>query len=229
MLIKFGGIISEGRGKQGGVVYSRNTYGAYIRTKVSPTNPSTTAQQAVRAGLTSISQAWRGLSDTARAGFESLAREVSRTNIFGDNVAYTGFNLFGRLGRNIQVISGTPLTAAPAIPTMSAVTSLTLTAKVAAGLVSLAYTPDPVPTGFDMVIQATPQVSQGINFVKSEYRQLAVVAAAASSPYVGTTAYAAKFGVPVLGKRIFMRAKLVHIASGFESLWLQTSTIVVAS
>jgi hypothetical protein len=229
MLIKMGAIVTDVRGSLGGHTFSRNTYGPIARTKVTPVNRSTTAQQLVRGLFTAIAQAWRGLTDAQRAGWNSLAQEVTRTNIFGDSSKLTSFNLFLRLNRNITNLGGAIILDAPAKPTLTSITSLTLVAKVAAGLVTLAYAPTPVPAGFDLVISATPQMSPGISFVKSEYRKLAVVAAAAASPYVATTAYAAMFGTPVLGNRIFFQAKLVHIASGFDTGAMQTSTLVIAS
>ena len=229
MLIKCGAIVTDGRGSVGGHTMSKNTYGAYMRTKVTPVNRSTTAQQAVRQSLTAIAQLWRTLSDAQRSAWDSLAREVSRTNIFGDSVSLTSFNLFLRLNRELNNIGVASISNAPNIPTVSSLTSLTLTAKVAAGLVSLAYLPTPVPASHEMVIDFTPQVSQGISFVKSEYRKLAVSDAAAASPYVGTSDYATRFGAPILNKRIFARAKFVEKTTGFSSLWLQCSTIVIAS
>ena len=229
MLIKFGAIVTDARGKIGGHVMSKNTYGAYMRTKVTPVNRGTTLQQNVRSSLTTIAQLWRTISDTARAGWESLASEVSRTNIFGDNVKLTGFNLFVRLNRELNNIGVANISNAPAIPTVPGVTSLTLTAKVAAGLVSLAYLPTPVPAGTALVVAFTPQVSGGISFVKSEFRKLSAIAAAQASPYVATSDYANRFGAPILNKRIFSQAKLVDIATGFSSVWTQCSTLVVAS
>ena len=229
MLIKFGAIITDGRGSLGGHVMSRNTYGAIMRTKVTPVNRSTTLQQNVRSSLTAIAQLWRSITDAQRAAWGSLAQEVSRTNIFGDSVKLTPFNLFIRLNRNLNAIGVSPISDAPALPTSVSVLSLTLTAKVAAGLVSLAYTLSAAGTGNHLLIQATPQVSAGISFVKSEYRQLVTIAATAASPYVATASYAAMFGAPVLGKRIFVKAKVVNDASGFDSVATQTSTIVLAT
>jgi len=228
MLIKPSAIIAEARGKCGGAVFSRNTYGAYVRTKVTPTNPSTSNQQSVRSQLTEISQYWRQLTDAQRSAWESLAKEVSRTNIFGDSVAYTAFNLFQVVNRNLQTIGEAIIDDAPSIEAIESVTSLTLTAAAGTPALSLAFVPSPVPTGFKMVIYATPQISAGISFVKSEYRKLKVVDAAGTSPSNLLSDYVAKFGALVAGKRIFVAAKLVSKTSGMASLQLQTSAVVAS-
>lgn len=228
MLVKFGSIVTDGRGSVGGHTLSRNTYGAIMRTKVTPVNRATTAQQNVRSSFTAIAQMWRGLTDAQRAAWASLAQEVSRTNIFGDSVSLTAFNLFVRLNRNIAAISGTLISAAPALPTMSALTTLSVTATAGTPSLSVVFAPTPVPTGFKMVIQATPQVSAGISFVKSEFRQMTVVNAAGTSPQDCLSAYNTLFGTLVAAKRIFVQAKLTHIASGFDSVALQATAIVGA-
>lgn len=228
MLVKFGALIAEGRGKISGNVFSKNTYGSIVRNKVTPINPASTYQQNIRSNMTAIAQGWRGLTDAARAAFNALATQVSRTNIFGDAVKLTGFNLFGRLCREINEVAGTQLTAAPAIPTMSAVTSLTLTGAAGSAALSLAYVPTPVPTGFSMVIQATPQMSAGISYVESSFRTIAVAAAAAATPYNLLSVYVARFGTLVAANRVFVRCKLVHKASGFSSVWYKTSAVIAA-
>jgi hypothetical protein len=228
MKVKYGAIVTEGRGKIGGHVATRNRYANVFRTKTSPCQPASSYQQLVKARMIAAAQAWRAFSDTVRAGFEALADQVSATNVFGDSIKYTGFALFCRLARELSEIGGSALTAAPAIPAMSSILSLALTAETGPVLLSLAYTPTPVPTGFTMVVQAAPQVSQGIAFIGGKYRTLATVAAASASPYVATTTYPARFGDPVNGNKIFFRAKLVHTASGFASGWMQCSDIVEA-
>ena len=49
MKAKFGSFIVDGRGKVNGHVISKNRAGSYIRTKVTPVNPRSTAQLTQRA------------------------------------------------------------------------------------------------------------------------------------------------------------------------------------
>jgi len=58
MKIKFGAIVVAGSGKIGGHVASKNRGGAYLRTKVTPTNPNSPAQAGARALLASLSTGW---------------------------------------------------------------------------------------------------------------------------------------------------------------------------
>jgi hypothetical protein len=51
MKMKFGAIVTEGRGKIGGHVASKNKSGAYLRTKVTPVNRQSVAQSNVLRGM----------------------------------------------------------------------------------------------------------------------------------------------------------------------------------
>lgn len=58
MKIKYGAGIVDGSGKLNGWVASKNRGGSYMRTKVTPLNPSTSAQQNARGILGSLSTQW---------------------------------------------------------------------------------------------------------------------------------------------------------------------------
>jgi hypothetical protein len=86
MKMKFGAFVVAGSGKIGGHVASRNRSGAFLRTKVTPTNPQTGAQNAVRSLLASLSSAWRSLTGAQRAAWNGAVSAFPRTNVFGDIV-----------------------------------------------------------------------------------------------------------------------------------------------
>lgn len=91
---------------------------------------------------------------------------------------------------------------------------------------SVAYVPTPLAAGTKLLIEATPQLSAGINFVgRSQFRFVQVTAAAAASPANILAAYNALFGALVSGRKIFVR--LTPITSGgFRGVPYVTSVIV---
>lgn len=69
---------------------------------------------------------------------------------------------------------------------------------------SVAFTVTPAVD--NIVILASRQVSPGINFLpRSDYKQIAVVATAGTSPANILAAYNALYGVLISGKKIFFR------------------------
>ena len=75
MKIKFGAIVTDGRGKIGGHVASKNRSGAYMRTKVTPSNPNTASQSQARSILASASQNWRNLTDSQRKAWNNAVSD----------------------------------------------------------------------------------------------------------------------------------------------------------
>jgi hypothetical protein len=88
----------------------------------------------------------------------------------------------------------------------------------------VAYTATPLAANTRLFIFASPQASAGRKF-NGDYRLLAVTAAAAASPHNLLAAYTAKFGVPVVGNRIFL--KLETYNGGFKGDPFGVSQVVV--
>jgi len=227
MKAKFGAIVVDGRGKLGGHVASRNRAGSYFRTKVTPVNPNTPFQQAARGLLTSLAQTWRTLTADERSAWNSAVEDFARTDIFGDIKNPTGFNLFVRLNTNIDNVNQSQITLPPlpaaVIESVASAASFIITGSV--GTVTFSPT---VTAGMAVLVRATPGLSAGISFVKSEFRIIDVMDAAEASPFDIFSAYVAKFGTPVIGGKIFVSLTTVNILTGQVSVPSQVDTIVVA-
>lgn len=210
-------------GSYQGVTSSRNRFGQYVRARSTPVNPASTAQGLVRARLAANSAAWRALTAAQRAGWTDLGGMMVRSDSLGQSYTLNGFAAYCSVN-NVKALCGDALVAdAPAIVTPA--TILTATITLTAASFSIAYTPTPMPADTRLAIYASPQRSAGRNF-EGDLRFIAVTAAAAASPHNLLAAYTAKFGVPVLGNKVFL--SLVSINGGFESGPLMTSAVVSA-
>lgn len=228
MKLKFGAIITDGRGKVGGQVVSKNKAGAYLKNKVTPANPNTAYQIAKRANVTAISQAWAGLTDAQRSAWKAAVASYSKTDIFGDVKNPSGFNLFMWLNLNLLNVGSAQITSPPA---SSAVTSLTAVSvsTLEGGTFDMSFAPTPVPADHALVVLASGSMSPGRSYSKSYMRQIAVLPHTATiSPADIFDAYSAKFGAPIVGKRIFVSAFLVNTTTGAASALLSDSGIVSA-
>lgn len=230
-IIKMGQMIAEARGAIAGMVFSRNTSGAYIRQKVSPVQPRTTAQQLVRTLLAAVSQAWRGITAAQRLNWNTVAASFVHINVFGDNMPLTGFGLYCRLNRNRQEIGEALLTIPPAPIDVEGLTSLTMVidnAEIADDdKIKLTFAPA-IPADQKMVAYMTPPLSAGKNFVKSEYRKIKILDNADVSPFPIGAAYIALFGaIPVAGTKAFVKLRPVNTASGVDGTDISASDIAV--
>lgn len=239
MKIKWSGIgMVDGRGKINGSVASKNRSGAYVRTKVTPVNRRTVAQQAVRSVFAGLSRSWSGLTDTERDTWNGAVQNFSTTDVFGDIRHPSGFNLFQKLNLNLLNVGLAPLQTAPykslstAVVNVNADFSLvtsefTVNAKL---LNTLADSQNVI-----LVIEATPALANGITFVENQYRkigQLSAVAAGSSETTVAiptiNAMWSAHFGdVPRGATNFYFRVKVVLESSGEASKYFDTKSFIL--
>lgn len=217
--IKFGIGVADMRGSTGAATFSRNTYGAYTRQKVTPVNPNTAKQSQARGVFGGVSAAWRGLTDAQRDIFNEYAPQYSRTNVFGDNVPLTGQGLYQKANLNINK------TGQPFISTISAPVSLlpvsmaSVTVDVTPGEILLTDV-DATSANDAIVVSATAPYSSGRSFVgRSQYRQVAIkVPSLASANFSINALYSDAFGFGAaemtVGQKISFKLERVNIKTG---------------
>lgn len=188
-------------GSENGNTFSRNRFGQYMRRRAVPVQPRTTAQLNQRARMTTNAAAWRALTDAQRAGWLSLGLMIVRSDSLGQSYDLNGFLAYCSVNNNKLDAGDAAVSDAPALATPADL--LTATVTLTAAAFSIAYTTTPLAAGVRLFIRISPQRSAGRKF-NGDYRLIAVTAAAAASPANVLTAYTAKFGVPVVGNRIFM-------------------------
>lgn len=227
MKAKFGALVVAGSGKINGFVASRNRAGAYFRTKVTPVNPQTSDQNTVRSRLATRAQAWRGLTADQRAAWNGAVANFAKTDVFGDLKNPSGFNLYVRLNNNLAAVGSSAITTPPVPAAVSTLELMSL--SVAAGSPEFEITfSGAVPANTAVKVFATPGLSPGVNFVKSEYRLITVLPPAEPNPYDGLADYNAKFGALVAGQKIFLKVVFVSTVTGIESSAQSISAIVAA-
>lgn len=200
---------------------SHNRYGQYVRARSIPVNPSSSAQGTVRGRLATNAAAWRALTDTQRAGWESLAGGMTRTDALGQTYTLNGFAAYCSVNNNNLAAGDAVVSTAPGMVSPSAVVLGAITLTAAA--FTIAYTPTPLAAGNRIFIFCSPQRSAGRSF-EADYRLILVSAAAAASPANPFSNYQARLGTPVTGQKIFISVQT--FASGFLSGPVQTSVVV---
>lgn len=208
-------------GSYQGITASRNRFGQYKRTRAMPVQPRTVAQLNQRARMTTTSAAWRDLTDAQRAGWLSMGDLTARTDALGQTYTMNGFMAFTSVNNNKLQAGDALVDDAPSIVTPGDLASVTVTLTSAA--FSVAYTATPLAAGVRLFIWVSPQQSAGRKF-NGDYRLLTVTAAAAASPTNILAAYTAKFGVPVVGNRIFLN--LETYSGGFKGSPFAVSQVV---
>ena len=225
MKMKFGAIVVDGRGKIGGHVASKNRAGAYLRTKVTPVNPNTVAQQAVRAILSSLATSWAELTDAQRLGWNEAVADFASTDIFGDTKNPSGFNLYVKLNSNLLNSGQVQIDDAPAkleVPFAELDSALgeVSPAELVINTVGNNY------DGAVVVFSASGIVSAGITNVKSRMRNIGVSTFTAGAVDI-IALYEAKFGALVAGGNLTIGVEVV-LANGQKSVKQTIKATIIA-
>lgn len=229
MKMKFGAIVVDGRNKIGGHVASKNRAGNYLRTKVTPVNPKTSFQSAIRNRLAGLSQAWKSLTAAQRLAWNAAVSDYSKTDIFGDIKSPSGFNLHQKLNNNLLNVGESAITTPPVPGSVHSFTSLALSCVTGTPAMTLTFAAA-IPATDKVKVFATAPMSQGRSFVKSQYRQITVLSNSSTSPFNLKTAYDAKFGAPTEnGLKIFVKLVCVNVTTGQEGTPISASTITITS
>lgn len=230
--IKYSALVSDMRNKLNGSVASKNRYGSYLRNKVTPVNPQTSYQQAVRQQLGALSSQYRGLTNAQRLSWINGAPNFPFTDIFGDVRYLSGQTLYVKLNTNLINAGESTIESAPlpvGIPEL-AVTGVT--AEVTTGALTtldLAVSAATVPAGFVMAVYATPPTPASIQFVKNRYRFIGIATVAASEADI-LAAYTARFGdAATIGEQIHVRVALISTDTGQQGTPSGASGDVVAA
>jgi hypothetical protein len=223
--IKFGMMMTDARGKLGGQVFSKNKGGAYVRTKVTPTNPQTASQSGVRALFGAISQGWSSLTDPNRAAWRAAVDDFKTTDIFGDLLAPTGKELYQRLNNQAQVVEFAAISSPPAKVELPS--EIVSAAEIDITGATLVLTGASTAAGTKIVIGSSGSVTQGTKFVKNKLRQIYFAPADSASLADAYTAYVAKFGTPVAGQNVFL--SVIYVASNGQSTPAQTIKAAVTA
>lgn len=226
--IKFGMMMTDARGKLGGQVFSKTRSGATVRTKVTPTNPQTTAQALARALFGTISQGWRNLTDADRQTWNSATQDIAKTNVFGDQYFSSGKNYFQEVNTNLESVGIARLDQAPLViaPPVVIATSMLIRLNAGAPEFDIEYdSPAPGGTGY-IVYEATPIASAGRKNFSGKFRRIAQ-SPSTTYPTAARLAesYIEVFGSLVAGGRIALRVKTIS-ESGAASTYSTVDAII---
>jgi hypothetical protein len=214
MKVKFGAIVTDGRGKIGGHVMSKNKGGSYMRTKKSPANPKSSYQQTVRARLTSNAQGWRGLTAAQIVLWNTAAKLWYKHNVFGDKRNPNGFNLYLWLSNNLSNIGAALLTIPPVAAAVGMFTSVSVTMANGTPACSIVFAPA-IDANSCVIIRATPGISRGKTYIKNQLRQIGIMVTANTTPFNALTMYTGKYGaIPAVGSTVFFTGTWVNKTTG---------------
>ena len=215
-------ICDPSSGKLGITVYQGGRYGQVVRALAIPTNPRSTAQSTARANMTTVSRGWRGLTEEQRAAWTAAALSVQSKPRLGLYGQLTGSQLYMKINASILEIGGSIVSAPPAVPEFVTLPVSALVITNAAGVIALKLTTTDSPPDGTCLAGAAP-CSAGIARCPDTVG-LGTLDSPVANDITITTAYVSRFGVPAVGKKVFV--KVNESTNGWQALPTIFSAIV---
>jgi len=233
MLVKFGGGVLDARGSIGGNTFSRNRYGAYARARVTPVNPQSLRQSAIRAIVSEVTTQWLGvLTAVQRAAWGVFASNVPAKNKLGEEIFLSGFNQFVKSNVALKNAGLAYIAAAPVVFTLPGEdTSFAASADAGTGKLSIVF--DDTRDWVDedeagMIIQAGIPQNGSINYFNGPWRHAGIIlgdSVSAPSTPDATIDYPYEIAD---GQQIFVRGKIIR-ADGRISDWFRGNSTVATA
>ncbi len=226
--VLFGGGIAEIRGSEAGTTWSRNRGGSYSRQRVTPINPQTPAQLAMRTRLSSLATQWGTiLTEAQRTAWEEFAQSFPITDRLGQVIILSGIQMYIRLNNRLLAGNAPQLVDAPANQAVTGLTQATNSFDLFT-TAQVAWLPSGLETTERIQIEATPGISPGITFVKNRVR---LIVSTANNPIPPTDYFAewqARFGsLPFEGQKVVTMTRVLNTLNGALSNPFRSDTIVI--
>lgn len=224
-----GALATEARNSIGGGTWSRNKGGAYVRARVTPLNPKTAAQGAVRADFGRNAKDWGGLlTADQRLAWTLFAQANPSNNVFGASIIVSGIAMYQRLNQVLKVIGQPTIADAPSdlsVPELAAVTGVG--ADSTTPIIQLTTDPQAVVAGANYYVFATKCLPPGRNPTTGDYRFIGVFPAVAAADDVSIlAAWTATFGGLTSGSVVGVAVSTVNTTTGALTPGLRFQTVV---
>jgi len=182
-------LVTAASGSLKGITASHNKGGAYLRGRVTPTNPNSAQQIAVRAALSQLAQAWNtDLSAVQRTAWNLYASNVSRVNSLGAAVHLSGLQEYirsnaSRLQAGVARVDDAPTqfdSGQLTVPAAGLIDTLTAPNVLKIGFANT--DPWAIAAGGYLLVYASAAQNPGISFFKGPFRFVGKVTGAATPP-----------------------------------------------
>jgi hypothetical protein len=224
--VTFGPLISEARNKQGNLVFSRNTHGAYTRAWFEPDQTLTGPRQYIQDIFRPVCKYWSAsLTEAQRTAWAAFAAAHPFKYRHGPPRPGFGYSAFLRLNLALKFQGYAYMPDPPPNTHVLTPTSLSVDAHTSANHMYLTWTPTPIPANHDLLWWASDDASPGINFFGHLMRWTSGRWANEASPQDMYADYVAVWGAPAAGKAIGHRIYFLNRNNGVFSASLFTKSI----
>jgi hypothetical protein len=226
---KWSGIgVTQGSGKLGGNVATKNAYADVWRVKVNPINRNSPDQSQIRSTFATHSSAWsQVLTENERNAWIGFSANHEFAMAFGSKRSLKGKEMFVKINQFLSNAGLTTSTTPPTDLTTGELGKLTLVANHTGPVLTVATIENGVPSTAVINFFATGLVNNGRNSVTSLMRYIGTLPSA-GSPYNIAALWTAKFGTfPTgAGQKIAVLAQVIT-DEGWAGIPATTASFVI--
>ena len=173
-------VYSQASGSIAGITYSHNRGGMYTRARVTPTDPSSSRQQIMRATMGTLAPYWgQSLSQAQRDAWDLYASNVPWTNPLGETIFLTGQQHFIRINTVRLQFNEAILDDAPTVYDLGTFTAPAIDSAHAIPNVEISFNNADawaIAVGGFMFLWAGKSIGPGRAFYRGPYRSFGKIA-----------------------------------------------------
>jgi hypothetical protein len=222
----YGSLVTQISGSIGGNIFAKGANGFYVKRRTKNKITRSISQLTRRNQFKNVTGSWRTLTSSQQTTFISNAHLYPYINSLGVTSYYTGYQLYSKMNNGLASLLRALITTCPTpvtYPTTSdyyvwwCIGYTTLNLLLAFDL-TLVYE---VPANFNVLIEATPNLSKGITAPKASlYRTIQILASGDNTDSIDIAAsYFKTFGTFVNDNtHTYVRATLVSTLNGIAGV-----------
>lgn len=212
-------------GSIGGTTFSHNKGGAYIRNRAIPTDPSSVAQLARRATLSTLSSTWQDLLAAEREAWAEWSRQNPVINALGSSILLSGHQGYIKLNSKILLAGNTKIDVPPISAAPDAFTSVVQDGDIGLGDVNLTFAPA-LEAGNQVELWGAITNSAGITYVENLYKFVSFSPVDEASPWDNESDLIAALGTLTVGQTLHIKAAQYDPATGQSSQFLRDTVLI---
>lgn len=220
-MAKYTGLLtSDMRGKIGGVSFSKNGSGNFIRRTNVPSDKKTPIQTNYRSDFHYLASCYRGLDSRSMQEWISTALQVPFVDSLGKTYYLSGFNFFMYINQALVANGFSMISTAPSIyyNNVESLTGVKFSITTTPGNEDITFKCDnALAVGFTYIIQSTGVVSNGINYPKNFKKIISLVGPFPSAVSI-KSGFINVFGsMPSTGASVWFRVWVIVDTMGWRN------------
>jgi hypothetical protein len=211
-------------GSYAGLTSSHNRAGQFVRNRRKPTNSPSVRRSFIRAAMAHASSGYSSLTDSLRAAWSAAADAHPVTDRLGSMIKLTGHQLFVSINTMLRNCSVATVIAPPSDFSVYSQSGAALSFSLVTGA---AFSLLGAGLASDFVLVSLSQPLPAGRSFPGRISQLQVQPGNQIHFTITTAIYAARFGTPAIGQKVFARLTPVN-SKGVRGVPVTISAIVAA-